>query len=100
MNITIFDNLLFFPHRAKNVSLETKNFLHFLLEDEYFQKEQQRIRSKYDIPKNGFSLKKLYSSVEVKDYIIEGLPFEMLEEFHQISDELYNAADLIAIGIQ
>ncbi len=95
MNIIIFDNLLFFPHRAKVVSLETKNFLHFLLEDEYFQNEQKQLRKKYDIPESGFPIEKLYSSIEIRDKVIEGLPFETLEEFHRLLDEMYNSNEVI-----
>ncbi len=96
MNITIFDNLLFFPHRAKVVSLETKNFLHFLLEDEYFQNEQKLLRKKYGIPENGFPIEKLYSSIEIRDGVIEVLPFETLEEFHRLLDEMYNSNEVIS----
>lgn len=95
MKITIFDNLLFFPHRAKVVSLETKNFLHFLLEDEYFQNKQKLLREKYGIPKDGYPLETLYNSVEIRDDIIKGLSFEKLEEFHRLLDRLLWSDEVI-----
>lgn len=95
MKITIFDNLLFFPHRAKVVSLETKNFLHFLLEDEYFQNKQRLLRKKYGIPKDGYPLDVLYNSIEIRDDLIEGLSFEKTEEFHRLLDEMLHSDEVI-----
>lgn len=95
MKITIFDNLLFFPHRAKVISLETKNFLHFLLEDEYFQNEQKLLREKYGIPKDGYPLDVLYNSIEIRDDLIEGLSFEKTEEFHRLLDEMLHSDEVI-----
>lgn len=95
MNITVFDNLLGFPRRTKVVSLETKNFLHFLLEDEYFQNELKTLRKKYGIPANGYPLDKLYSSLEIQDELIEGLSIEHLEEFHRLLDQVIYAEDVI-----
>lgn len=94
MKITIFDNLLFFPHRAKVVSLETKNFLHFLLEDEYFQNKQRLLRKKYGIPKDGYPLDVLYNSIEIRDDLIEGLSFEKTEEFHRLLDEMLEMEEI------
>ena len=95
MKITIFDNLLWFPHRAKVVSLETKNFLHFLLEDNYFKKELKTLREKHGIPKNGYPLDVLYNSIEIRDALIEGLSFEKTEEFHRLLDEIFNSDEVI-----
>ena len=95
MKITIFDNLLFFPHRAKVVSLETNNFLHFLLEDNYFKKELKTLREKYGIPKDGYPLDVLYNSIEIRDALIEGLSFEKTEEFHRLLDEIFNSDEVI-----
>lgn len=95
MKITIFDNLLWFPHRAKVVSLETKNFLHFLLEDNYFKKELKTLREKHGIPKNGYPLDVLYNSIEIRDDLIEGLSFEKMEEFHRLLDEVLHSDEVI-----
>ena len=95
MKITIFDNLLFFPHRAKVVSLETENFLHFLLEDEYFQNKQKLLRKKHGIPKNGYPLDVLYNSIEIRGDLIEGLSFEKTEEFHRLLDEIFRSDEVI-----
>lgn len=95
MKITIFDNLFIFPHRAKVVSLETKNFLHFLLEDEYFQNEQKLLREKYGIPKDGYPLDKLYKAIEIIDEVPEGLSVEKMDEFHRLLFEIYNSDEVI-----
>ncbi|MBI2196125.1 hypothetical protein HYU45_00770 [Candidatus Daviesbacteria bacterium] len=95
MKITIFDNLFIFPHRAKVVSLETKNFLHFLLEDEYFQNEQKQLREKYGIPKDGYPLDKLYKAVEIIDEVPEGLSVEKMDEFHRFLYEIDSSDEVI-----
>lgn len=95
MSITIFDNLLFFPQGAKVVSLETKNFLHFLLEDTYFQNELKTLRKKYKIPEDGYHLKQLYESVEIRDEVIDELSFEKLEQFHRLLDEIFRSNDYL-----
>ena len=91
MKITIFDNLFIFPHRAKVVSLETENFLHFLFEDEYFQNEQRQLREKYGIPKDGYPLDKLYKAIEIIDKVPKGLSVEKMDEFHRLLYEIDNS---------
>lgn len=95
MKITIFDNLLFFPHRAKVVSLETKNFLHLLLEDNYFKKELKTLREKYGIPKDGYPLDKLYHAIEIIEEVPEGLSFEKMEGFHRLLDKVFHSDEVL-----
>lgn len=95
MNITVFDVVFTFPRKAKVVTPETENFLHFLLEDEYFQNEQKELRQKYGIPVNGYSLDVLYNSVEVQENMIEGLPVEKVAEFNRIMDQIFSSEQTI-----
>jgi hypothetical protein len=84
IDIQVFDEFLSFPIRTKKVNLETETFLHFLLQDEYFLKQQKELREEYGIPPLGFPQDAIYESFDFRRNWINGLSLDQNEEAYRI----------------
>lgn len=87
MKITVFENLLLFPRKSKSPNIETKNLLHLLQTDKKLPPIIKQLREKYKIPQDGFTLRRLYESDEIRDNRIKGLSIDKNEQYYSIMHE-------------
>lgn len=87
MRITVFKNLIVFPRRSKSPNIETKNLLHLLQTDKKLPSIIKQLRGKYKIPQDGFTLKQLYESEDIRGSYIKGLSIDKNEQYYSITNE-------------